>query len=122
MPVLIVYGIPAEIDRETLDLLASELQIEVSLPLCIQGNEVSVFFPAEVAQWRAGGELVCIIEGLFEKPERTPFVRQKVAKAALMPLLRLVSNRLRSKCKKVEVIVKRFDQYKDGFAVHVAGG
>ena len=115
MPVLIVYGVPSTIKQKDLETLVADLRAQAARPLKLAPSEVSVFLPADLVQKGLGEELVCVVEGLFEKPERTPEVRQELANE--------IRGRLRAfaldypSCRKVEVIVKRFDQFADGFAM-----
>ena len=113
MPVLIIHGVTV---TRPLPGLIAELQGAVGRSLALPASEVSVFFPADLAQDGLGEELVCIVEGFFEKSERTPAVRQRVAEAAMSCLVRFTHVFIPA-CTKVEVIVKRFNQEVDGFAI-----
>jgi len=92
------------------------MKAHISIALGLHANEVSVFVQADLVQKGLGEELVCFVEGLFEKPERTTSVRQQVAESALMALTSLAKDCL-PQCFKAEVVVGRFNQKTDGFAV-----
>jgi len=113
MPVLTVKGMPSDVKMG--GLLCS-LQSSAGCILRIPGNDVSVFFPADLVQEGLGEELVCVVDGLFEKPERTPELREIMASAIKSTLVAFATEHL-SQCCKVEVIVNRFNQDVDGFAV-----
>ncbi len=116
MPVFTVNGIPDSTDRVLLDSLIGLIQRAAAKPLALQPGDVSVFFPTDLVQMGLGEELVCLVDGLFVKPERTTEVRQRVFDA-VKDVLRGFAERHLSKCKKVEVIPSCFDQNRDGFAV-----
>jgi hypothetical protein len=115
MPVLIVYGMSS--DASGYGKLINNLQSVTANALRdIHPYDVSVFFPVDIVEAGLGEELICIIEGLFEKPERTAEVRKELARAILKVLYRFSEDCLPD-CIKIEVIVKRFNQDVDGFAV-----
>ena len=116
MPVLKVYGIPSSISQGRLEILIGQLQSVTGSALNLPQSEVTVFFPADLCQQGLGEELVCFIDGLFEKPDRTSEVRRRLAQAIWEALANFVVFNFLSKCGKVEVIPTRFDQNKDGFA------
>lgn len=79
MPVVIVYGIPE--GTPGLEKLIEGIKHEVRSikELEIDESQVSVFFPSDLVQTGLGEEIIIFVKGLFEKPERTPEVRQKLA-------------------------------------------
>jgi len=113
MPVLIVYGMPANVG---LDGLLFSMKNTVAVVLHIAPDEVSVFFPTDLVKEGLGEELICLVEGLFKKPERTLEIRRLMAESIRQILVGFARDCL-PQCKKVEVIVSRFDQDVDGFAV-----
>ena len=114
MPVLTIYGVPPTVAQEDLEVLINYLQTQVSDLLGLPFYEVSVFFPANLVNRWLGEELVCMVDGLFEKPERTIEARFAVAKVIVRGLVALTIGRI-PQCKKVEAIVRRFNQNVDGF-------
>jgi len=116
MPALTVKGIPDAVGKESLNSLAYGLSSLVGNCLGLNTEEVSVFFPAGFLQQGLGEELICVVDGFFEKPERTTSVRHELAKTILKILYEFSQKNL-SMCNKVEVIVKRFNQDIDGFVV-----
>jgi len=115
MPVLIVYGMPNGEQRD-LEKLIDWLQRAVGSSLMLAPSEVSVFFPVDIVQRGLGEELVCIIEGLFERSERTPNVRQALSEI-IRDELRTFARKYLPQCVKIEVMISRFNQNADGFAV-----
>jgi len=116
MPVLIVRGIPSAVESDRLNNLAYELASITGICLTIDPEGVSVFFPSDLLQRGLGEELVCIVDGLFENPDRTNSVRQRLAEA-IARALRAFAQDCLPKCEKVEAILNRFNQSCDGFAV-----
>ncbi|MCX6721490.1 MAG: hypothetical protein NT026_02740 [Candidatus Staskawiczbacteria bacterium] len=116
MPVLKVYGMPSSFAQETLGDLIDSLQIASGSVLGLSTGEISVFFPADLVQRGLGEELVCFVDGLFEKPERTRSLRRTLASAIVSKLSMFVLEYL-PQCGKVEAIINRFNQDADGFAV-----
>ena len=80
MPVLIVYGIPTETDKETLEIF-SELMRQRTADieeLGIEKEQVSIFFPQDLMAQGLGEEIIVFVDGLTEKPERTEQVKRKL--------------------------------------------
>lgn len=117
MPVLTVKGMPQNVD---LGGLLSSIKWAASRPLLLDPSEVSVFFPADLVQEGLGEELICMVDGLFEKPERTMEIRNLLAGSINRVLVNFALERL-PQCLKVEVIISRFDQTANGFAVWERG-
>ena len=115
MPILTVKGIPNVVKSDHLNDLAYELASVTGMCLAIFPEEVSVFFPSDLLQRGLGEELICVVDGLFESPDRTNFGRQRLAEAIARALRKFAKDYL-PKCKKVEVILYRFNQSCDGFA------
>jgi hypothetical protein len=116
MPVLVVYGMPNGIDPYLSSDLINKLQLAASGALQLSANEVSVFFPLDLVQEGLGQELVCLVEGLFVKPERTAEVRQRLFDAIADELDRFAQQHI-PQCTKIEVIPSNYDQRRDGFAL-----
>ncbi len=121
MPVLVIYGMPSSVKQEHLERVVSKLQVEVAASLELEPSEVSVFMPADLMQKGLGEELICIVQGLFERPERTNEVRWRMAAVIRECLYLFVHDHSfgtpLENCRKVEVIVNRFHQDVDGFAM-----
>ena len=122
MPVLIVYGMPhippgGAATDQILEGLVDDLQKVAAQVLNLHKEEISVFLPRDLVNSGLGKELVCMVEGLFEKPERTIEVRQQLAESIKSALYYFAQEYLPS-CPKIEVLVKRFNQDVDGFAVY----
>jgi hypothetical protein len=88
--------------------------VEAIGELGLTNDQVSVFIPSDCVENGLGEELVCIVEGLFSKPERTPEVRKKLAEVVCEVLSSFACKHI-PRCRKVEVFVKQFNQDKDGF-------
>jgi len=108
-------GMPIDVDQANLERLLGSLQIVDCPHFRICSSEVSVFFPVDLVNRGLGEELICIVEGLSSKPERTITVRRELAFSLASELARFAGSHL-PQCNKVEVIVTRFDQDADGFA------
>jgi len=116
MPVLKVYGMPSSFAQETLGDLIDSLRIASGSVLGLSTGEISVFFPVDLVQSGLGEELICFVDGLFERPERTWSLRRTLASAIVSKLCSFAMTYL-PQCSKVEAIVNRFNQDADGFAV-----
>lgn len=82
MPVIIVYGIPEGTNEDSLKIL-SEKFIDITEnmeELGLKNGGVSVFFPADRMKWGLGEEIIIMVEGLFEKLERTIEVKKRLAR------------------------------------------
>lgn len=80
MPILIVYGVPTETDKQTLEIF-SELMRQRTADieeLGIKKEQVSIFFPSDLMTQGLGEEIIVFIDGLTEKPERTEKVKKKL--------------------------------------------
>lgn len=83
MPVIVVYGVPSDTARSILRSMVTDYQITLSqIPeLNISGNDVSVFFPADLILESRDEQILIFVKGLYEKPERTESVIAKIAEA-----------------------------------------
>lgn len=115
MPVLTIKGVPNTTNVHALEDLIEELAASVGRTLGISYSEISIFLPADLVQHCLGEELVCDVDGLFQKPERTPDVRKETFDAIALALGVFAKEHL-PQCRKVEVIPARYDQDEDGFA------
>lgn len=121
MPILTVCGMPnippggAATEKVLTDLILN-LQDVVASVLNIEPNEVTVFFPSDLVKSGLGEELICFVDNLFEKPERTTDLRRALSMKVCIRL-NLFALQWIPQCQKVEVIVRRFNQDLDGFAV-----
>jgi len=73
MPVLVVLGIPDEIEKERLSHFSDDLRsaVENFIAFDLNRNDVSVFFPKDHLSEGLGEEIIIFVEMLFEKRERT---------------------------------------------------
>ncbi|MFA6495276.1 MAG: hypothetical protein WC246_03220 [Candidatus Paceibacterota bacterium] len=120
MPVLIVYGIPDDRGELFLERLSNELRKGMAevVPLRITRDDVSIFFPCNLAQSGLGGEIIVFVDGLFTKPERNGSVRAQVAQK----VIQVLSHNIRwGDGVKMECFVRPFDP-DGGFASLVTGG
>ena len=116
MPVLNIKGLPNGINPQYLLALSCSLRGGAGRMLNLSEEEVSVFFQADLLQDGLGEELICSVEGLFKKPERTPELRQRLFDL-LSVLLGLWAKVHLPQCAKVEILPVPFDQEVDGFAM-----
>jgi len=81
MPVIVVYGIPAEATQKELEKFCDSLIAKcVSIPeLKLKKNMVSCFFPADRMKKGLGEEIIIFVEGLFKDKKRTDEVRRCLA-------------------------------------------
>jgi len=120
MPVLTVLGMPADMTKR-LSKLRHDLQSSVADHLNLASlDEVSVFFPVDLDRSRLGKELICLVDGTFVKPERTPEVLKHTF-VWIRNILFSFAVRYLSQCGKVEVIPSRYDQNIDGCYVWERG-
>ncbi|HZJ41985.1 MAG TPA: hypothetical protein VFD51_03145 [Patescibacteria group bacterium] len=80
MPILIVYGIPTETDKETLEIFSDLMRQRAAdiEDLGIKKEQVSIFFPQDLMAKGLGEEIIIFIDGLTEKPERTEKVKKQL--------------------------------------------
>lgn len=122
MPMLVVHGVPSTVSQEELEVFVFSLQRSVSniKALGVDSSEVSVFLPSDLVQLGLGEELICVVEGLFQKPERTTQVRQLLAVSIRDCLAEFARNHMLN-CRKVEALINRFDQEVDGCCMKTFG-
>src|SRR5680860_658024 len=80
MPILIVYGIPTETDKETLEIFSDLMRQRAAdiEDLGIKKEQVSIFSPQDLMAKGLGEEIIIFIDGLTEKPERTEKVKKQL--------------------------------------------
>lgn len=83
MPAINVFGVPDSVSDGTFETIIHGLQAAaVGVDgLGIKEEQVSVFFPLDRVAAGLGEEVIAIVEGLYEREERTPAVLQKFARA-----------------------------------------
>lgn len=104
MPVLIVYGVPAEVTEESLERLTVELKTYFVKVFRIPGEQTSVFFPADRYQQGLGEELVCFIDGFSDKPMLADSTRKNLATSMMMIFVDFAKVNILH-CGRVEVFV-----------------
>jgi len=117
MPIVKVYGIPNTFQG---DPSLKELKASIAAAIArrvpqLKVSQVSVFFPTDLDCSVDGSELCAFVDGLFNRPERTPTVRKDVAAAVCATLYGFVVDKLKRKQKFVECLVRPFNA-EDGFA------
>jgi len=115
MPVLIVYGIPQGISEENIGLLKNSLKQAVAKvkELKINVDQVSCFMPllhpephyilVPESGFPVSEEIIVFIDGLFDKPNRTHKVRNKLAQKVGKVLKKFFPAAM------VEVFIRPFD-------------
>jgi len=83
MPIIKVWCLPANQTEEDLRKLHIHIVagIVATPELGLQNEKaVTCLFPPDLMQYGLGTEIIVEVTGLFEKPERTPEVRSRLAK------------------------------------------
>ena len=112
MPVIKVWCLPADQTEDDLRLLHQNIVAGVvSVPeLGLKDEtEMTCLFPPDMMQYGLGSEVIVEVTGLFEKPERTPAVRNRLAESIGGRVKRLYPKAM------VEVFVYPFNQNISGF-------
>lgn len=112
MPVIKVWCLPDQEGEHKLRILHQSIVAGVvAIPeLGLQNqNDMTCLFPPDQMQYGLGEEIIVEVTGLFEKPERTPGVRNRLAQS--------IGERVKALYPKtmVEVFVYPFDQNINGF-------
>jgi hypothetical protein len=83
MPAINVFGVPGTVSESTFETIIHGLQAAAVTvtDLHLSEEQVAVFFPADRIQSGLGENVIAIVEGLYEREERTPAVLQKFARA-----------------------------------------
>jgi hypothetical protein len=81
MPILVIYGIPAETHQGDLQIFAQFMKNRVAdvEELKIKPEQVTIFCPQDLMNQGLGEEIIVFVESLFERPERTDEVKKKLA-------------------------------------------
>lgn len=117
MPLVTVYGIPATIPENTGITLITEIQRAVAAvpELGILAEEVEVYFPVDIVQSDLGESFSVTMEGLFDKPERTPEVRNRLAEMIAEATKRVLQSHLkRLTPPRVKVFIRTFHPERGG--------
>jgi hypothetical protein len=116
MPIIMVLGTPNEMDQRQLERLCLALRDATALitELNLTHDQVSVFFPPDRLTKGLGEEIIINVVGLFDKPERTPDVRKRLAEM-LVKAAQFYLNEAGFFPQLVEAFVNPFDE-KQGFA------
>lgn len=112
MPVIKVWCLPADQTEDDLRRLHQNIVAAVvAVPeLGLRNeNEMTCLFPPDLMQYGLGSEVIVEVTGLFEKPERTPEVRNRLAQSIGERVKRLYPKAM------VEVFVYPFNQDIGGF-------
>jgi len=84
MPIIKVWLLPKGLEDNQLNCLRYEIaKAAESIPeLGLRGEQdVTCLFPQDLMPYRHGTEVIIEVTGLFEKPQRTPEVLQRLAEA-----------------------------------------
>jgi len=83
MPILVVLGVSEETSKLSLSALIGAYQQEIARikELGLKPEQVSVFFPRDLVLDGLGEEIIVLVQGLLEKPERTLEVINRLKKA-----------------------------------------
>jgi len=80
MPVAKVYGLPEMKEEALVELYETILTAIVSVKeLNLRESDITVFFPTDMMKKGLGDEIIIFVDGLFEKPERTKKVKDRLA-------------------------------------------
>jgi hypothetical protein len=81
MPIIKVWCLPKRGERTLKELFQSIVHAVVGVEeLGLRGKEdLTVLFPPDQMKYGLGSDIIVEVAGLFEKPERTPEVRQRLA-------------------------------------------
>ncbi|MEI6835686.1 MAG: hypothetical protein WCK59_02535 [Candidatus Falkowbacteria bacterium] len=115
MPILTVYGISKQMEHQ-LDRFADLLiKAVISIEeLNLRASDVSCFFPASKIS-TPGDQIIIFVDGLFEKPERTPEVRAKLAAVIVSITADHFSDGFYRKVELIECFIRPFNP-ENGFA------
>ena len=81
MPIIFVYGTPASVAGHVLERLLESLQHATAgvTELQLKPEEVTVLFPPDRVDKGLGEEIIIMVEGLYECPDRTVVVLNTLA-------------------------------------------
>ncbi|MFZ4648428.1 MAG: hypothetical protein ACOYMB_02190 [Patescibacteria group bacterium] len=119
MPVLIVYGVTGKSEKQLQEVVNCLIKTIVDVPeLALETKDVSVFIPRDQMKKGLGEEVIIFVEGLFDKPERTEKVRNRLAANIVVAM-----DQMFLKTNLIECFIKPFDQnsgfYSSNMYAHV---
>lgn len=118
MPVITVLGIPEELRNtaELEELVLFQLKYAVaSVPeMGVLPEQVTVFIPSDLLTKGLGDELIAFVD-FFAKPERTSEVKQLVADAVQICLLKFALKNI-PHCTFIEVFMRPLQKEEDGYS------
>lgn len=82
MPVIFVYGISKKArEKSNLSDLKRSIKQHIAAikELGLAEQDITVFFPTDCLENEVGEDVIVFVKGLFDKPERTQEVRQRLA-------------------------------------------
>jgi len=105
MPIVRVWCLPPVNENDLIVLCDAIVKTIESTPeLGLEGkNAVTVLFPPDLMKFGIGEEIIIEVVGLFNKPERSPMVRQNLARKLGRKIMEMFPNA------RVECFVKPFD-------------
>jgi len=120
MPLVVVYGMPNIVpEKDCLKLIGRIQKTVAKIPkLGIPAEEVEVYFPVDRVQSDLGSSLVVHVVGLFDKPERTAEVRNRLARAIGKTIEDFTRGRVGfiwPLSPSVKVLIESFQQEKGGY-------
>lgn len=119
MPIISVDCLPVDLPREAYVELIEQLHLEVSAIAELGlhgGDDITVLLPADLCTFGLGEEIVSRVFGLFEKPERTIEIRNRLCQV-ICEVLEAFAIKYVPQCRKIEALVIKYDQNIDGFCV-----
>ncbi len=83
MPVITVFGLPADTNEQALQELYTDCVDNICgvNELKLSDQQITFFFPVDMMMFGLGKEIVVFVDGLFVKPERTDEVLARLAHA-----------------------------------------
>lgn len=112
MPVIFIFGLPTEMTDDEVDTLSHDLKELICriTELKLSMRQITCFFPQDMSYIYEGNDIVAMVYGLFNKPERTEAVRQNLAQTICQFL------KQRFEDSQIECFVELFDPQK-GFSL-----
>ncbi len=122
MPIIEVNLIPPQTDPEVLKKLCLDLFQAVAgvQELHLTDRDTSVLLRPDILDWGIGSELIVFVDGLFQKPERTQEVIDRLLAVIGECILAFAREHV-PQCTKVEVIPRVFDQANGFWSATLAG-
>lgn len=115
MPVIRIDGLMAP--KKAYQELFKDLKFRVAQiqGLGVTREQVSPYVNPHIIQEEAGGGVFVYLEGLFDKPGRTPAVRQELVDAVFDVIYVFVKTKKLRLIKFIEVIPYRIDPKENGY-------